>query len=316
MHDFKYRAIAWTLLRDRRWNLKDFRSECLRPVALAFLENLSRTSSFALMPAHLSVLARRGQLWTDYIDQKLGRSINPDLKEYSRAVSKEEAELARPLVEKHVSPSASELRELIDNLGIKYIEHSLELDKDMRESMMAVLSTIVLESWTAFESLVSDLWVVGVDKGPKDVRVRVANSTRLLKPDDNIGAKELLDVEFDPSSNYGSSLRELGRVSFQKLDYIKRFYSIAFDHDFGKMFSEVENGYITALAAFRNALIHNAGKADKKFVKNVQSFEEFRTIKAKDALLLDGEIVRKLHNSAIVLGWELIKFVDNVITPA
>jgi hypothetical protein len=268
------------------------------------------------MPAHLALLARHDQLWTDYIDIVLGRSINPESKNYSPRVSDEEAQVIRPFLEKYCTLPESDAKRLIDNVGIAFVEHNLKSDKDMRKSMMAVLSTILLESWTAFESLVSDLWVVGVDKGPKDVRVRVANSTRLLKPDDNIGAKELLDIEFDPGSNYGSSLRELGRVSFQKLDYIKRFYSIAFDHDFGKMFSEVENGYITVLAAFRNALIHNAGKADKKFVKNVQSFEEIRTIKPKDALLLDGEIVRKLHNSAIVLGWELIKFVDNVITPA
>jgi hypothetical protein len=316
MHDFKYRAIAWTPVGDRRWDLRDFRSECLHRIAVAFLTNLQRTSSFALMPAHLAWLARLDQLWTDYIDIMLGRSINPESKNYSPRISYEEAQVIRPFLEKFCTLSESDAKGLINNVGIAFVEHNLESDEDMRESMMAVLSTIVLESWTAFESVVSDLWVVGVDKAPKDVRLRIANSTRLLKPDDNIGAKELLDVEFDPSSNYGSSLRELGRVSFQKLDYIKRFYSIAFDHDFGKMFSEVENGYINALAAFRNALIHNAGKADKKFVKNVQSFEEFRTVKPKDTLLLDGEIVRKLHNSAIVLGWELIKFVDNVITPA
>jgi hypothetical protein len=76
-----------------------------------------------------------------------------------------------------------------------------------------------------------------------------------------------------------------------------------------------EGGYITALAAFRNTLIHNAGKADKRFIKQVQSFAEFRSIKPKDVLVLDGEVVRKLHNSAIVLGWKLIQLVDDVLTP-
>ena len=98
------------------------------------------------MPAHLALLAQRSQLWTDYISQKLGRVINPESKEYSTDVSQEEAELARPLVEKARSQSDSELRELIDNMGIKYIEYSLTIDKDMRESMMAVLAAIVLES--------------------------------------------------------------------------------------------------------------------------------------------------------------------------
>src|SRR5712692_3449445 len=100
MHDFKYSAVAWTPLRDRRWDLKDFRSEFLRPVALAFLTNLTRTAKFALMPAHLALLAQRSQLWTDYIDQRLGRSIDPESKEYSPAITQEEIDLARPLVEK------------------------------------------------------------------------------------------------------------------------------------------------------------------------------------------------------------------------
>jgi hypothetical protein len=267
------------------------------------------------MPAHLALLARRGQLWTDYIDQKLGRSINPDSKDYSRNLSQEEAELAQHLVAKHASCTDSEKKELIDNMGIKYIEHSLEIDKDMHESMMAVLSTIVLESWTAFETLASDLWVTAVDQGSKDIRNRVMLSKNWLAPDEQITPEKIHELAYD-ARQLGSFLRDVGRVSFQKLDYIRRFYSAAFGKEIDKLFQNVEEGYIFALSAFRNALVHNAGRADMRFVKAISRFEEFRTIKPKDVLLLDGEVVRKLHNSAIVLGWELIKFVDNVVTPA
>ena len=295
--------------------MKEFRSECLRPVALAFLENLSRTSSLALMPAHLALLARRGQLWADYIDQKLGRSINPEAKEYSRTLSEEEAELARPLVAKHACPSGAELRELIDNMGIKYIEHSLEIDKDMRESMMAILSTIIVESWTAFETLCSDVWATAVDYGPKDIRNRVMLSKNWLAPDDQITPEKIHELEYDSSQQLGSFLRDVGKVSFQKLDYIRRFYSAPFGKEINQLFEKIEGGYIFALSGFRNALVHNAGKADKRFVKAVARFEEFRTIKSRDALVLDGEVVRKLHNSAILLGWKLIGAIDDVLTP-
>jgi len=124
-----------------------------------------------------------------------------------------------------------------------------------------------------------------------------------------------LEVEHDPSTNYGSSLRELGRVSFQKLDYIKRFYTVAFDFDFDKMFSETEGGHITALSAFRNVLIHHAGRADKRFVKQVQPFEQLRGIKSSDKIFLDGELVKKLQQAARSLSLRLIQFVDDVLTP-
>ena len=296
--------------------MDEFRSEYLHLIALTFLNNLARTACFALMPAQLAVLARNNQLWLDYIDIKLGRSLNPELKEYSPGkFSAEEEKLARPIVEKYYKLSASEKRDLLANVGIAFVEQNLTSDTNMRESMTALLSTIVLESWTAFESLASDLWVAAVDQGPKDIRNRVMLSKTLLVPDDQITAEKIHELEYDSSRQLGSFLRDVGKVSFQKLDYIRRFYCAAFGKEIDQLFEKTEDGYIFALSAFRNALIHKAGKADRRFVKTVARFEEFRSINPKDHLMLDGEIVRKLHNSAIVLGWELIGFVDNVLTP-
>src|SRR5205809_8125374 len=116
MRDFKYKAIAWTLLRDRGWNLNEFASECLRPVAAAFLANLTRTARFALMPAQLAVLARNNQLWLDYIDATFGRSISPEAKYSPRSFSEEEIQLIRPVLEKCLT--ASGVKELSDDVGI------------------------------------------------------------------------------------------------------------------------------------------------------------------------------------------------------
>jgi len=313
MHDYKYRAIAWTLLRDRGWNLNEFGSECLRPVALAFLANLTRTARFALMPAHLALLARNNQLWLDYIDATFGRSLSPEAKYSPRNFSEEEIQLIRPVLEKYCT--ASGVKELIDDVGIPFVEHNLKDNKDVQASMMAVLSTIVLESWTAFETLASDLWVIAVDQGPKDVRNRLMLSKNWLTPDDQITPEKVHEIEYDSSRHFGSFLRDVGKVSFQKLDYIRRFYSAAFGKQTDELFEKIEAGYIFALSGFRNALVHNAGKADKRFVKAVARFEEFRSIKPNAILPLDGEVVRKLHNSAIVLGWKLIGFVDGVLRP-
>ncbi len=59
-----------------------------------------------------------------------------------------------------------------------------------------------------------------------------------------------------------------------------------------------------------------AGRADKYFTKRVERFPELRGIALNDQLLLEGELVTKLHHSAVGLGRKLIGFVDDVITPS
>jgi hypothetical protein len=93
------------------------------------------------------------------------------------------------------------------------------------------------------------------------------------------------------------------------------FYSEAFGKDVKPLFDDVANGYIFALSAYRNALTHNAGRADKHFVKRVERFPELRAIAPNDRLLLDGELVKKLRRAAIFLGTKLTLFVDDILTP-
>jgi len=66
----------------------------------------------------------------------------------------------------------------------------------------------------------------------------------------------------------------------------------------------------------RNVLIHNAGKADSTFVKHAQRFPELKQYNPNDELLLDGETVKKLRDSATLPSGRLIQFIDDVLTPA
>ena len=282
----------------------------------AFVANFQRTASFAIMPSHIAAWVRRDQAIADYTLQQTGGELKPDLSQFDNPFpSQYHSEFLRNARDYLASLTPEKDKEQLGRWGVEYIEQLLATIIPMRKSMEGILSAIIIESWTAFESLSSDLWVAAVDYGPRELRLRVANTNQLLKPDDNIGPKQLFEAEYDPSKNYGSSLRELGRVSFQKLDYIKRFYAIAFNHDLEQMFKEVEDGYIKALAAFRNALIHNAGKADKHFTRQVASFPELRSIKPNEPLLLDGALVKRLQNTSLSLGTRLLQFVDAILAP-
>jgi hypothetical protein len=63
-------------------------------------------------------------------------------------------------------------------------------------------------------------------------------------------------------------------VTLQKLKDIQFWYGKAFGKNASKLFDEVADGYIFAVSALRNVLIHNAGKADSTFVKHAQRFPE------------------------------------------
>jgi len=103
-------------------------------------------------------------------------------------------------------------------------------------------------------------------------------------------------------------------VSFQKLEQVKLFYMVAFGDHFKKIFDDTSDGYIFALALARNALVHKSGIADKKFLENCKRFQEWKSINLHEAILFDGEIVRKLRNAARDVGLELLIHVDDILS--
>lgn len=285
----------------------------------AYVENLARVSVFAEMPARIAFSVRRDQLWTDFAEFEVTGKINPDYIKFLSVAPKgyqEAFDRLGPIfqAEAKADPAKTLMAKL--EIGIRYIEQVLEAQHAaMENSVAALLSSLILEVWTAFEILAADLWVVAIDKGPKELANRIALSKQLQKPDDNITPETIHSLESDARKEFGSFLRETRRVSFQKLDHIRLYYAEAFGKHVYSLFKEKCGGYIFALAAFRNALIHNAGKADKHFIKQVESFPEFRGIQNGDKLPLDGTLVKKLTSAGAQLGIELIYMVDKVLTP-
>jgi len=176
--------------------------------------------------AEIGFRVRRDQLCIDYsIFKKHGLIPEPLSKFKPSPQCKAEFETQ---LNKFVNLKQEQRSELLNDWGAGYVKAMLETEPGMEVSMNALLSSTVIESWTAFETLASDLWVKAVDIGPAPLRTRLlaAHKGQWLTPDDNIGVAAL--GEIDPQRKFGSSLREIGRVSFQRLEYIKRFYHIAF----------------------------------------------------------------------------------------
>jgi hypothetical protein len=320
MRDFKYREL---LLRGPEWEavvsrIEAVRSEALKECAAAFVVNMRRLAAFAFMPAQIAFMVRRDQVCYDNAIFKITGKSEIKIEEFMKDPPpgvRDEA--GRQLGQFIARLSDQEIRSLTVNLGIKYVEGLINVHQlaPMQESIDALFASIVLGSWTAFETFASDLWAVGVDKGPKEIAGALF-TTKLPKSEEVLTTEKLRSLENDVRVSPGSFLKETGQVSFQKLELIRRYYVLAFGDEFKTLFDDVDGGYICALSAVRNVLTHRAGLADKRFVEQAGGrFSEFNAVKSGETILLDGELVQKLKLAAANVGAEMIVRIDNLLSP-
>jgi hypothetical protein len=181
----------------------------------------------------------------------------------------------------------------------------------MQLSLDAMMSSIVIESWIAFETLASSLWRVAVNEGPIEIVQRVKLATH-GKSDSKSSEQEADGWSRDPRKDYAGSFIESGVVSFRRLDRITYWYGVALG-DKG-IFRDHKD--IHGLHAYRNALVHNGGKVDRDFIRQIEPVSDLRgTFKLDEKLLLDGARVARLRNAALLIGTKLIKTVDEYFTP-
>ena len=152
-----------------------------------------------------------------------------------------------------------------------------------------------------------------MDNGPEEWRKRAGLKADKSKGRDFEPSDFDLNKIADPQKNYGSYLRDTEKVSFQKIHLIKDWYKTAF----GKKVQQTlfaSDACIDALSAVRNVITHKAGIADRKYLEAVKTFPELNTVVQNKSIRLHGGIVRKLRNAAIIVGNELVTFVDGQLT--
>ncbi len=302
----------------RRDRLLNLRSPCLRPVAKAFYQNVARMDSFSVFPSVVAAEALQKQLWRDYAVFKVTGALSahrsrPYGKKKESAIQREIQKLAKAEQKRWMSGKA-QIRDKIKR-GADRINEMLSHEVGANQSMEAILFSVVIESWTAFETLAADLWFVALDHGPAEWRTRtLAKSSKFKKGNDlEVSASVDPNRASDPHEKFGSALRDADKISFQKLGLITFWYKTAFGQDISKVFKQVP--YISALSAVRNVINHKAGIADSIYVNAVKDFPELSNIKPNELIQLNGEIVREMENAALLLGGNLVLYVDSGLTP-
>ena len=233
------------------------------------------------------------------IDEKTGRAIEREMRRFERAATK-----------RRFASGQDDRHKRRMTVGLRHIEEMLSHDLGTNQSMVALLFSVAVESYTAFESLAGDLLYTALNQGPPEWRMNVwAKRNKFERGSD--WDPFMPTITRDPQKDWGYSLKESNALGFQRLSKIKFWYRVAFNERADSLFKK--HPYIDALAAVRNVIAHNAGKADGHYREKVAEFDELKRVTDDTLIRLDGEIVRKLSNAAISLGQQLLVFVDNGI---
>jgi hypothetical protein len=189
----------------------------------------------------------------------------------------------------------------------------------------AILSSMIVASWTAFESLSSDLWIAAVNAFPNPLAVNVGQSPskppREMEKDKKSQEKSFTvskmheyDRNFNLSAVMGNLLAEEKKVEFTSLGSTATAYEAAF----GKPLNLFEDDQLRLLEIVRNLIVHDGGKVNDEFMgktkkANLQNHADCTEAKVGDLLPLNGEMVKRFADCSAKAGTELIRFVDRYL---
>jgi hypothetical protein len=188
----------------------------------------------------------------------------------------------------------------------KQLEALQKMDA-VKSSTGFLLRAAISSSWTAFECLAKDLWVVALNSRPIDLAHRTFGSVASDEPHDGLSGKS---ISVGLLARHGFDLRcSLGSLLAAKFDFtgvrgIKDAYFAAFGKS-ARLESILSNAELEKLEAIRHLIVHRAGIIDEEFKRRVQM-----DVVEGEMLVLDDESVHALTDTPLHVGCDLLEFVD------
>lgn len=203
------------------------------------------------------------------------------------------------------------------------------------DAILSLMSALLIGSWTAFESLASDLWVaacncrpmslgvkallaqkgrqqVGEPLHPTTTEQRGQQGKKKRDAHDSIKLDVLRRHKFNLQDKLGTIVSRSRKFTFSNIDGIGYAYRMVFG-DYLKGFFETYAD-MPALEAIRHVLVHRAGEIDQSFISNVENIPVFSHYKLNDRLQMEGEMVRKYVTAGIDCADHLLWKVDEWLT--
>jgi hypothetical protein len=183
----------------------------------------------------------------------------------------------------------------------------------------AIMDSIVVGSWTAFEALAEDLWVDVLNARPRlglialDAEIRESDKQTTKDEKEKIiiplPAWRLNDPKYKIQKRMGDLLRTYKR-DFSKRGQAISSYQKVFPESRAALTSIFEFKKLKWASATRNAIIHSGGLADDEFRKLVRDHPKLKQIKKDSPIVLNGTIAYELSIAAIKAGVALLDFAN------
>ena len=239
-------------------------------------------------------------------------------------------------------PGAKAQRSDLDD-GTKTVEEYFKTISAIERGLGGLFFGVLTGAWTAFETLMGDLWRDALNACPnplaelrggvgriwgtiekksahkgsprkKDANANVDEARRkseskLVSLD---GVSEITEGTFDLSKLMGTLFRANDKFDFSVLAKVREAYSAAFWYYADEIDEILSDRAIDALNLVRNLLVHNAGKADKIYVRDIVGTPA-PVLKRDEYLKLDGKKVVELTDPVVGRATNLIAAVDRWI---
>lgn len=299
--------------------LQSIQSDKLRPVSNAYQNSLKNIISLSRLPAvTMRCGIEVGLGFSNTLHHLRGNAVYTIL-DVSEAMDDEHtAALASKMIADagRVMSLERYMQEIAVGATVFSGFAASEAGETAQAALLKVHEAAIISSWAAFESLLGEVWCTVVDHAPASVKTNVWEKIVRPKLDKTDGAPSIaavIESGVNPSEKLGTFLSEIECVSFLKWSRIEKLYKDTFGNVGSTVFDTARFPALKVLNAYRNAISHNAGVADSKFVDQVSHSPEFRKIIAGSPLILTGDQVKILTTSAAVAGSELVAFADLVL---
>lgn len=297
------------------------KTESLRPVATAFVENMRRVDQLSQMPlALVSVSTAMGRDKTFQFtssDRTVPLSFTPgDLpqNDVDKSITVEGVWWLSPYMD---NPELLKRRveEAIAILGIFFVLGG------GGPGEQAWLSMLIMGTWTAFETMAGDLWEAAVNSHPIRLALlkgkrRGSNAGPPLPSSDRKGDGKTISMNTLAKHKYrinammGTLLREERKVVFDSLYDIRNAYTASFGEEATAIYAAIDHNSLNALSAVRNLIAHKASVCDQKFLHLSRKCPQLPSLEVGQSITLNAPLVAKLIAQAADASMHLIAAVN------
>ncbi len=304
--------------------------EAIRPIAEAFGRNMTRMASLSDCVFQAVEVALRYQSRSDTARLAIFGHLDPiDLPD-DHPQMEAFLEVIEALKQ---TPSVFQLQFPPLVMGKTFVSEFLkEHDSFLPQGLKAILAAQLVGAWTAYETLMRDLWVVSLNEKPIPLALNALGLNRQSKSQraskGSFDYEVLARCDFNLSGQMGTILADSKEFCFERVDGIRAAYEKVFGEQIAEGFERAkrdggkehieqwkdahEKGLV-ALEALRNVIVHNGGVADKRFLEKVAKDPRYNSLKRGDEVPISGGLVSELSQFAANRCMQMIGIVDTVL---